>query len=131
MAPKEDKPVKIPYSQRPEWADIEPVPQADGEYVLVPIMYPADYKEAMDYFRAIVKAQEYSPRVLELTESIVRMNPAHYSVWQYRYQTLLRTNSSLEDELKLMDKIASQNLKNYQVWHHRRLLQLQIRDPFK
>ncbi|KAG8911355.1 CAAX geranylgeranyltransferase alpha subunit [Tulasnella sp. 418] len=44
-------------------------------------MYPADYKEAMDYFRAIVKAQEYSPRVLELTEAIVRMNPAHYSVW--------------------------------------------------
>ncbi|KAG8938892.1 CAAX geranylgeranyltransferase alpha subunit, partial [Tulasnella sp. 419] len=79
----------------------------------------------MYYFRAIVKAQEYSPRVLELTEAIVRMNPAHYSVWQYRYQTLLRTNSPLEDELELMDKIASQNLKNYQVWHHRRLLQLQ------
>ncbi|KAG8911356.1 CAAX geranylgeranyltransferase alpha subunit [Tulasnella sp. 418] len=30
-----------------------------------------------------------------------------------------------------MDKIPSQNLKNYQVWCHRRLLQLQVRDPFQ
>jgi len=38
-------------------------------------------KDATDYFRAIVKAGELSARVLELTESIIRMNPAHYSAW--------------------------------------------------
>lgn len=35
----------------------------------------------MDYFRAILQKEEYSERVLSLTEHIIRMNPAHYSVW--------------------------------------------------
>ena len=38
-------------------------------------------KEAMEYFRGIVKMAEYSPRVLELTEFIIRLNPAHYTIW--------------------------------------------------
>ena len=38
-------------------------------------------KDATDYFRGIVKTGEKSARVLELTEHIIRMNPAHYSVW--------------------------------------------------
>jgi hypothetical protein len=38
-------------------------------------------KDATDYFRAIVKAREKSPRVLQLTETIIRLNPAHYSAW--------------------------------------------------
>lgn len=35
----------------------------------------------MDYFRAIALTQEYSERVLDLTEHIIRRNPAHYTVW--------------------------------------------------
>lgn len=38
-------------------------------------------KDATDYFRAIVKTGEKSARVLELTETIIRQNPAHYSAW--------------------------------------------------
>ena len=38
-------------------------------------------KDATDYFRGIVKTGEQSERVLELTETIIRMNPAHYSAW--------------------------------------------------
>jgi hypothetical protein len=38
-------------------------------------------KDATDYFRGIVKSGEISPRVLELTEYIIRLNPAHYSAW--------------------------------------------------
>ena len=38
-------------------------------------------KDATDFFRAIVKAGEMSPRVLDLTEDIIRMNPAHYTAW--------------------------------------------------
>ena len=38
-------------------------------------------KDATNYFRAIVKAGEKSSRVMELTESIIRQNPAHYSAW--------------------------------------------------
>lgn len=38
-------------------------------------------KDATNYFRAIVKLGETSNRVLDLTEDIIRLNPAHYSAW--------------------------------------------------
>jgi protein farnesyltransferase/geranylgeranyltransferase type-1 subunit alpha len=38
-------------------------------------------RDAADYFRGIVKAGEMSERVLDLTEHIIRQNPAHYSAW--------------------------------------------------
>lgn len=38
-------------------------------------------RDAMDYFRAMAAAGEESERVLELTETIIRQNPAHYTVW--------------------------------------------------
>src|SRR5712672_409144 len=38
-------------------------------------------KDATDYFRGIVKTGEKSARILELTETIIRLNPAHYSAW--------------------------------------------------
>ncbi|KAG8895169.1 CAAX geranylgeranyltransferase alpha subunit [Tulasnella sp. 403] len=142
----------IPYSLRPEWDDITPIPQADTGHVLVPILYNPEYKEAMDYFRGIVQKEEYSERVLDLTEHIIRMNPAHYSVWsvrsqvilprwvptvlclhgkrQYRYHTLLKIGAPLDKELELMNAMLSHNLKTYQIWHHRRLLQTHLRDPF-
>ncbi|KAJ3494864.1 hypothetical protein NMY22_g20010 [Coprinellus aureogranulatus] len=87
-------------------------------------------KDATDYLRAVVASAEKSPRVLELTEAVVRMNPSHYTAWQYRYETILSLLPSpppandplLERELELMDELAIKHLKSYQVWHHRRLL---------
>lgn len=38
-------------------------------------------KDATDYFRGVLKTGEMSPRVLQLTEKIIRMNPAHYTAW--------------------------------------------------
>lgn len=38
-------------------------------------------RDYTDYFRGIVKKGEMSNRVLELTEDIIRLNPAHYSAW--------------------------------------------------
>ncbi len=38
-------------------------------------------KDATDYFRGVVRNGEKSERVLELTEHIIRLNPAHYSAW--------------------------------------------------
>jgi hypothetical protein len=57
------------------------------------------------------------------------MNPAHYTAWQFRYETLMALNSPLEDELHLMDSIAKKHMKTYQVWHHRRLLVTKLGAP--
>ncbi|KZT07094.1 protein prenylyltransferase [Laetiporus sulphureus 93-53] len=115
------------YSERSEWADVVPIQQYQGIDPLAPINYSVEYQDATDYFRGIVKTGEMSSRVLQLTEHIIRMNPAHYSAWQYRYRTLLALNSSLEEELRLMDRYAIEYLKTYQVWHHRRLLLTALR----
>ncbi|KAF9815477.1 hypothetical protein IEO21_04574 [Rhodonia placenta] len=115
------------YSERPEWVDVVPIPQYQDVDALAPINYSEEYQDATDYFRGIVKTEEMSPRVLQLTEHIIRLNPAHYSAWQYRYRTLIALKSSLEDELRLMDAFAIEFLKTYQVWHHRRLLLTALR----
>ena len=89
---------------------------------------------------------ERSERVLQLTEHIIRMNPAHYTVWlvyervlsleiltltlrQYRYDTLIALGAPLETELELMDEISKTFIKYYQIWHHRRLLQTKLCKP--
>ncbi|KAL0577192.1 CAAX geranylgeranyltransferase alpha subunit [Marasmius crinis-equi] len=124
---EQDSPVL--YADRSEWADVTPLEQHENEQPLAPIQYTVEYKDATDYFRGIVKIGEKSERVLELTRNIIDMNPAHYSVWQYRYETLLALNSDLEAELQLMNDVAIEHLKTYQVWHHRRLLMTRIRKP--
>lgn len=70
----------------------------------------------MDFFRAVSASGEKSERALELTETIIRMNPAHYTVWQYRMAILLELGKDLEVELELMNEFARENLKSYQVW---------------
>ncbi|CCM03299.1 uncharacterized protein FIBRA_05427 [Fibroporia radiculosa] len=110
------------YAERPDWADVTPLQQYQGVDPLAPINYSTEYQDATDYFRGIVKTGEISLRVLQLTEHIIRMNPGHYSAWQYRYRILLALQLPLEEELRLMDQYAIDFLKTYQVWHHRRLL---------
>ncbi|KAG8857107.1 CAAX geranylgeranyltransferase alpha subunit [Serendipita sp. 411] len=124
----EEPPPKL-FSAREEWKDVKPIEQTELSNPLVPIFYPPEYKDALDYFRGIVATEERSERVLELTERIIRMNPAHYSVWQYRYETLMALNSSLEKEIRLMDELALAHMKFYQVWHHRKLLMMKHKRP--
>ncbi|KAJ7037926.1 hypothetical protein C8F04DRAFT_385393 [Mycena alexandri] len=115
-------PAPVLYAARDEWKDVVPITQYEKANPLAPILYSEEYKDATDYLRGIVQAGEKSERVLQLTEHVIRLNPAHYSAWQYRYETLLALESSLEAEVALMDELADKYLKTYQVWHHRRLL---------
>ncbi|KIM70428.1 hypothetical protein SCLCIDRAFT_100662 [Scleroderma citrinum Foug A] len=117
------------FAERSEWQDVVPLEQYEGVKPLAPIFYTPEYKDATDYFRAIVQSGEKSVRVLELTENIIRKNPAHYSAWQYRYKTLMALDAPLDEELRLMDELAVKYLKTYQVWHHRRLLVQLTRAP--
>ncbi|KAH9973756.1 hypothetical protein BGW80DRAFT_1437112 [Lactifluus volemus] len=117
------------YAERSEWSDVVPIAQYENIQPLAPIFYSPEYKDATDYFRAIVKAGEKSSRVLQLTETIIRLNPAHYSAWQYRYETLIAISAPLEPELVLTNALTKTSFKTYQVWHHRRLLLTALRDP--
>ncbi len=98
---------KIPlFAERPEWADVTPLEQYENLTPLAPILYTEECepfvflrskvlfidrdvfcrffladKDATNYFRAIVKKGEKSLRVLDLTEQVIELNPAHYSAW--------------------------------------------------
>lgn len=97
----------IPYSKRPEWSDVTPLEQDDGENPVVVIAYSErckyrqhlnremDFiqinkihsfivKDVYNYFRAIISSQEKSFRALHLTDDALKLNPSNYTVWQYR-----------------------------------------------
>ncbi len=65
----------------PEWADLRPIVQDDGQTPLCPIAYEEGYRVAMNYFRALVNLKEFSQRALDLTTFILYENASHYTVW--------------------------------------------------
>ncbi|XP_021900059.1 protein farnesyltransferase/geranylgeranyltransferase type-1 subunit alpha-like isoform X2 [Carica papaya] len=111
---------KVPLSRREEWSDVIPIPQDDGPNPVVPIAYKEDFRETMDYFRAIYHANERSLRALHLTEEAIYLNAGNYTVWHFRRVVLEALNADLHDELDFVERIAKNNSKNYQLWHHRR-----------
>lgn len=115
------------FRERPEWADVVPVPQDDGPNLVVPIAYSADFRDAMDYFRAVLAAQERSPRALQLTQAVIHLNAANYTVWHYRRVLLTDLKADLDLELDFVDELVEDNSKNYQLWYHRRWIAAQLR----
>ncbi|KIW50671.1 hypothetical protein PV05_09460 [Exophiala xenobiotica] len=125
------------YAVSPQWKDVTPIPLIDGPPgqkdpgpALATIAYSPRYSEAMSYLRAVMAINEMSRRALELTEDIIGMNPAHYTVWLYRAKILKSLweaeETSVEEgvmlELDWLDGISERTLKNYQIWHHRQHL---------
>lgn len=43
----------VPYSTRPDWADVVPIPQADCENPVVAIQYSSEFTDTMNYLRAV------------------------------------------------------------------------------
>jgi len=82
----------------------------------------------MDYFRAMLRSQEYSQRALMLTQAILQQNAANYTVWQYRRDCLQNLSADLTAELDYVDGFAEDNPKNYQIWNHRREIVSSLQD---
>ncbi|KAK0635338.1 hypothetical protein B0T17DRAFT_485575 [Bombardia bombarda] len=110
------------FRQDPEWDGVEPIPQVEPEAALATISYPEEYAEAISYLRAVMLQKEYSPRCLRLTDHIISMNAAHYTVWLYRAANVFALQLPIPDEIDWLNGVALANLKNYQIWHHRHLL---------
>ncbi|KAI4720021.1 protein prenylyltransferase [Aureobasidium sp. EXF-10727] len=111
------------YSDDSTWDDIVPLPQDDGgPNPLAAIAYTDEYAEAMSYLRAVMAKNEMSERALSLTEDIIDMNAAHYTVWLYRSEILKALNADLAKELEWLNETALAHQKNYQIWHHRQLV---------
>lgn len=66
--------------------------------------------------------KEHSARCLKLTEHVISMNPAHYTVWLYRFSIITALGLSIPDEIEWLGEVTMEHLKNYQIWHHRHLL---------
>lgn len=66
---------------------------------------------------------------MALTEACIWLNPANYTVWQYRREILKALAMNLQEELKYTVRMIKYNSKNYQVWHHRKVIVEWLQDP--
>jgi protein farnesyltransferase/geranylgeranyltransferase type-1 subunit alpha len=104
------------YSDDPAWADIEPIPQDDTGHPLAAIAYSDEYSEAMSYLRAVMAKNEYSDRVLGLTEHIIGLNPAHYTVWYVSVPLSIHTLHPSRMKPRQRIEIALDNLTDFNVF---------------
>ncbi|UYV74441.1 FNTA [Cordylochernes scorpioides] len=121
----------VMYKDKPEWADIKPIPQDEGPNPIICIAYSDKYKDVNDYLRALLHKNEISERALGLTKEAIYLNPANYTVWQYRRQLLKALNQDLQQELIFINDIIQSTSKNYQVWHHRQVIVELMKDGSK
>ena len=108
------------YRERAEWSDIVPITQDDGPNPVVAIQYSDQFRDAMDYFRAVLAKNELSARALSLTEDVIHLNAGNYTVWAFRRAVIDAIGRDWAEELLWVSGLAESNPKNYQIWQHRR-----------
>ncbi|ETO01759.1 hypothetical protein RFI_35679, partial [Reticulomyxa filosa] len=109
------------FSKNPLYADVTPIPQDDGPSPVVAIRYNHEFRETMDYFRALIAKNEISERALAVVDKVIELNAPNYTAWQYRRKLLFGLPKiNLYQELDYVSKVALSTPKNYQLWWHRR-----------
>jgi protein farnesyltransferase/geranylgeranyltransferase type-1 subunit alpha len=78
----------------------------------------------MNYFRAMLHADERSKRAFDLTTEVIALNPANYTTWHFRRLCIdaLGAGVDLQKELSWLSELALDYPKNYQIWYHRRCI---------
>ncbi|ODV95249.1 hypothetical protein PACTADRAFT_49998 [Pachysolen tannophilus NRRL Y-2460] len=107
------------------WDDIEPceISSAGTSGVeICNIQYSDEYKLVMGYLIKLMSLKEYSERALILTDQVIKLVPAHYTIWQYRFDIIKFLKKDILKELEWCERVALENQKNYQIWHYRQLL---------
>lgn len=102
--------------------DVEPLPLTPPGVTISVILYSEEYSKSLGLLRALQDKLEYSDRAIYLTEQVIELNAAHYTVWKYRYDNIINLGKDLDKELDWCEEIAVDNIKNYQIWHYRQLL---------
>lgn len=120
----------VPFSERPIWNDVVPIPQDDGPNPVVPINYLPQFRDTMDYFRAILAANELSKRAFDLTSEVIMLNAANYTAWRFRRLCLNALGDEVlwKGEFAFMAARLRDNQKNYQIWFHRQRVVLHLKD---
>lgn len=116
----------VSWGNRPGWEDVVPIPQDDGpvDKPVVQIPYTDEFKDTMNYFRALLHKQELSHRALELCTAAIDLSPPNYTAWRFRRAILEALNDPklFEEDFEYTQEMAEENCKNYQIWHHRQWL---------
>lgn len=123
-----------------DWTDVTPVYEDVTKGKLAAIAYDPDYKEAMAYLRAVMSCSEISERALALTKAIILDNPAHYSVWDYRFEIVKQIGNKVFDYTQVglvkghppqigedgewLNELTLDIPKNYQIWNYRQHLEM-------
>jgi len=119
---KKKKKKYIAFKDRGEWKDISAVFQDDGENPICVIAYTDEFKDVMNYFRAILQKDERSQRAFDLTSEVLEQNAANYTAWYFRRVLLEHLKLDLKQELEFVSQVGDENQKNYQIWYHRKVI---------
>ncbi|KAF3348088.1 Malic acid transport protein [Verticillium dahliae VDG2] len=128
-----------PYATDPDWDDVVPVSSDEPEGSLAAIAYPEHYAEIISYLRAVMAAEEHSPRTLRLTEHFAWLNGVsldhlkNYQIWHHRQLLLDHVHARIgsdatavkklaHDESHFLRLILAEDTKNYHVWSYRQYL---------
>lgn len=122
-----------------DWSGVKPVFIPDEKRQLARINYSEEFAVSMAYLRAIQRSHEISERALALTQAILELNPAHYSVWDYRFEIVKEIGNDMYDPKEVglvrsdkfppvgedgawLNEFTLDHPKNYQVWNYRQHL---------